>query len=169
MDAIVYTSNTGYTAQYAKLLGGQTGLPVYSLDAAAEKLPAGSTVLYLGWMMASSIQGYKKAAKRYRIAAVCGVCMGVTGSQMKETRKATRLPDELPVFTLQGGFAPDQLHGVHKLMILLMQKTVGKSLEEKKNRTPDEQDLLQLLKKGGSRVREENLQAVLEWYRGSGM
>ena len=31
------------------------------------------------------------------------------------------------------------------------------------------QDLLQLLKKGGSRVREENLQAVLEWYRSSGM
>ena len=29
--AVVYTSNTGYTAQYASLLGGETGLPVYSL------------------------------------------------------------------------------------------------------------------------------------------
>ena len=27
-NAIVYTSNTGYTAQYAKLLGEKTGLPV---------------------------------------------------------------------------------------------------------------------------------------------
>ena len=33
-NAIVYTSNTGYTQQYAKLLGEKTGLPVYSLDEA---------------------------------------------------------------------------------------------------------------------------------------
>ena len=30
-NAIVYTSNTGYTAQYAALLGKKTALPVYSL------------------------------------------------------------------------------------------------------------------------------------------
>ena len=30
-NAIVYTSNTGYTEQYARLLGKRTGLPVYSL------------------------------------------------------------------------------------------------------------------------------------------
>ena len=28
--AIVYTSNTGYTAEYARLLGQGTGLPVYA-------------------------------------------------------------------------------------------------------------------------------------------
>ena len=31
VNAIVYTSNTGYTARYAGLLGKRTGLPVYSL------------------------------------------------------------------------------------------------------------------------------------------
>ena len=31
MNAIVYTSNTGYTAQYARLLSKQTGLPAHPL------------------------------------------------------------------------------------------------------------------------------------------
>ena len=31
-NAIVYTSSTGFTRQYAFLLGEQTGLPVYSLE-----------------------------------------------------------------------------------------------------------------------------------------
>ena len=30
IEAIVYTSNTGNTAQYAKLLVARTGLPAYS-------------------------------------------------------------------------------------------------------------------------------------------
>ena len=37
-NAIVYTSNTGYTAEYAYLLGGKTGLPVYALAEAAGQL-----------------------------------------------------------------------------------------------------------------------------------
>ena len=66
-NAIVYTSNTGYTAQYAKLLGKNTGLPVYSLTEAEEKLPGGNCVIYLGWLMAGKVQGYTKAARRYRM------------------------------------------------------------------------------------------------------
>lgn len=31
MDAIIYTTNTGSTGQYAKLLAQETGLPAYSL------------------------------------------------------------------------------------------------------------------------------------------
>ena len=75
-NAIVYTSNTGYTRQYATLLGEKTGLPVYSLEEAASRLPCGNCVIYLGWLMAGKVQGYAKAAKRYQIAAVCGVGMG---------------------------------------------------------------------------------------------
>lgn len=36
--AIVYTSNTGYTEEYARLLGEETGLPVYSLKDASDSL-----------------------------------------------------------------------------------------------------------------------------------
>ena len=164
-NAIVYTSNTGHTEQYAALLGNNTGLPVYPLDEAMQKLPSEEPVIYLGWLMAGKVQGYKKAAGRWPVEAVCGVGMGATGSQMQDLRKANALPDSMPVFTLQGGFDITRLRGVYKLMMTVMLKTAGKGLEAKEDRTPDEDDMLDLLLHGGSRVSEDNLAAVLDWYQ----
>ena len=73
MKAIVYTSNTGHTAEYAKILGEQTGLPVYALSEAAKQLSNGTEIIYLGWLFANNIKGYKKAAKQYKISAICAV------------------------------------------------------------------------------------------------
>lgn len=164
-NAIVYTSNTGYTQQYAKLLGEKMGLPVYSLDEAMEKLARGNAMIYFGWLMAGKVQGYAKASRRYRVTAVCGVGMGATGSQTQELRKANALPASMPVFTLQGGFDMARLRGAYKLMMTVMVKTAGKGLAEKQDRTPDEDAMLELMLHGGSRVSEENLAAVWEWYQ----
>lgn len=162
-NAIVYTSNTGYTAQYAALLGKKTALPVYALTEAQEKLPAGNQVLYLGWLMAGAVKGYQKAAKRYRICAVCGVGMGATGSQLGEVRKANAIPEAVPLFTLQGGFDLTKLRGVYKLMMGVMAKTTGKRLAEKPDRTAEEDMMLDMMLHGGNNVREENLEQVLGW------
>lgn len=163
--AILYTSNTGYTRQYAQMLGGKLGLPVYPLQEAFSELPRGSSVIYLGWLMAGKVQGYAQAAKRYRIGAVCGVGMGATGSQIQDLRRANALPDSLPVFTMQGGFDMNRLRGIYKFMMTVMAKTAGKGLADKTDRTPEEDAMLELLLHGGSRVSEDNLKSVLEWYR----
>ena len=42
MDAIIYTTNTGSTGQYAKLLAQETGLPAYSLAEAKKRVFAGA-------------------------------------------------------------------------------------------------------------------------------
>ena len=162
-NSIVYTSNTGYTAEYARLLGEKTGLPVYSLDEAEQKLAAGNRVIYLGWLMAGKVQGYKKAAKRYKVQAVCGVGMGGNGSQLREVRKANAIPEKTPLFTLQGGFDINKLSGVYKLMMTIMVKTAGKGLAEKQDRTLDEDVMLEMMTRGGSRVSAENLAEVLAW------
>ena len=44
MKAIIYTSNTGSTAEYAQLLGNELNLPVHSLQQAKNKVPAGSEI-----------------------------------------------------------------------------------------------------------------------------
>ena len=163
--AIVYTSNTGYTRQYAGLLGEKTGLPVYTLKEAETKLSPGESIVYLGWLMASQVKGLKKAQKRFKICAVCGVCMGRTGSQLAEVRKANALPPEMPVFTMQGGFDMKRLHGVYKMMMTIMGKTMGKKLAQKPDLSPEEREMLRLLNEGGSRVSEENLSGVLAWCR----
>ena len=76
MKVIVYTSNTGHTAEYSKILGAKIGLPVYALKEAKKKLQKGTEIIYLGWLFANNIKGYKKATKRYKISAICAVAFG---------------------------------------------------------------------------------------------
>lgn len=161
--AILYTSNTGYTAQYASLLGEKTGLPVYALKNVGSQIPAGSGILYLGWLMAGQVKGYAAAVKKFTVCAVCGVGMAATGTQVPDVRKTNAIPEEIPIFTLQGGFDMSRLHGIYRFMMMTMKKTVGKSLAQKENRTPEEDEMLELLLHGGSRVSEDNLKDVLLW------
>lgn len=168
MNAIVYTSNTGFTAQYAKMLGEKLNLPVYSLDEAKGELAAGAEVLYLGWLMAGRVKGYKQASKRYKITVVCGVGMGASGSQIEDIRKGNAIQKDTPVFTLQGGFELGKLHGLYRFMMSTMRGTVGKKLAAKPDKTAEEQDMMDLLQNGGSRVSEENLRPVVEWCKNAG-
>lgn len=162
-DAIVFTSNTGFTAEYARMLGNKTSLPVYSLTDAAKSLAQGSRILYLGWLMAGKVQGYNKASGKYKISAVCGVGMGASGTQISDVRKANAISGSMPVFTLQGGFEMEKLSGIYKFMMKTIKKTMGKKLADKKDRTADENDMLDLIMNGGSRVSESNLGEVLDW------
>ena len=163
-SAIVYTSNTGFTAQYASLLGGETGLPVYSLEDALKSLPQSSPIVYLGWLTAGKVQGYDKAVTKFNLQALCAVGMAKSGSQMGDVRKSNNLPQGLPLFTLQGGFDLKKLRGIYRLMMLVMSKTVAKKLAAKPDRTPDEEDMLDLFQNGSNRVSLENLRPVLAWY-----
>ena len=46
-----------------------------------------------------------------------------------------------------------------------MVKTVSKGLDAKKDRTPEEDDMLDMMLHGGERVKAENLSAILDWHR----
>ena len=164
MNAIIYTTNTGSTEHYAKLLAQKTGLPAYSLTDAKDAVSEGAEVIYLGWIMAGSVKGYANAVKLYRIRAVCAVGIGQTGTQTESVRKKSAVPAAIPLFTLQGNFNVKKLHGVYRLMMEIMVKAAGKSLAAKKDRTPAEDDMLDMMLHGGERVKAENLSAVLDWY-----
>ena len=86
MNAIIYTTNTGSTERYARLLAQKTGLPAYSLAEAKKQVFAGAEVIYLGWIMAGSVKGYAEVTKRYQVRAVCAVGMGQTGTQTDSVR-----------------------------------------------------------------------------------
>lgn len=164
MDAILYTSNTGSTARYARLLARETGLPVWSAAEAKNTVFTGAEVIYLGWIMAGSVRGYAAAARRYRVRAVCGVGMGQTGTQTDNVRKKTAVPANVEVFTLQGNFDVKKLHGVYRPMMELMVRTAGPGLAAKQDRTPEDDDMLDMMLHGGERVKMDNLKAVLDWY-----
>ena len=165
MKAIIYTSNAGSTVQYAQLLANELHLPVYSAKEAKKKVPAHSEIIYLGWIMAGGIKGYKKAAKKYKVCAVCGVGMGQTGTQLKEIREKNKISQRIPLFILQGNFDVKKLHGVYRFMMNVMIKTAGKGLAAKTDRTPEEEDMLDMLINGGKRVSLENLRGIDAWYK----
>ena len=100
----------------------------------------------------------------YKIKAVCGVGMGQTGTQLKEAREKNKIPQDIPLFILQGTFDIKKLHGVYKMMMSVMVKTAGKALKEKADRTPEEDDMLDMMMNGTDRVKVENLSQVIAWY-----
>ena len=159
--AILYTSNTGHTCQYAHLLGDRLGLSVYSLPDANKQLPKGSPVIYLGWLHASHVKGYAKAARRFDLRAVCAVGLCDTGTLTDQVRKATSIPECIPLFTLQGGIDRSRLKGMDKLMISMLTK----GLASQKQRSAQEERMLELLSRDESYVSLENLSEVLRWCR----
>ena len=145
MDAIVYTSNTGSTERYAKLLSDKTGLSAYPMSEAKQRIRAGADIIYLGWISAGTVKGYSNAAKRYNVRIVCGVGMGQTGTQTDSVREKTSIPADISLFTLQGNFDVKKLHGIYRMMMETMVKTVGKGRAATKDRTPKEDDMLKMM------------------------
>lgn len=162
--AIVYTSCTGHTKEYAELLAARTGLPAYPLQDAKKVLVAQTEILYLGWLNAGAVTGLAAAEKRFAVKAVCGVGMSGGSSQLADMRARNKLPDGMPVFYLQGGFEMDKLNGIYKLMMKTMRATVGKKLSQKPDRTPEEDDMLDLLMHGRNCVSWDKITEVMFWY-----
>lgn len=160
MQAIVYTSNTGHTAEYAKILSEKTGLPVYTLSEAARQLLRGTEIIYLGWLFAGTIKGYKKATKKYKISAICGVGLCDNGALLDEVRKANAIPESTSLFTVQGGIDKTKLHGINKFMI----KMLTKGLSSQKDRSEKDERMLFLLTHDENYVSDGNTSTFMEWY-----
>lgn len=118
-------------------------------------------MIYLGWIHASHVKGYAKAASRFELCAVCAVGLCDTGTLTDQVRKATSIPEEIPLFTLQGGFDRSRLKGMDKLMISMLTK----GLASQKQRSAQDDRMLELLSKDENYVSPENLAGLLQWYR----
>lgn len=158
-EAIVYSSNAGHTSEYAEIIGCETGLPVYPIS---KGCAAGTKVLYMGWLMAGTVNGYKKAAKRYKICAVCGVGMSENGSQIEDIKKANNLSGDTPIFSLQGGFDMSLLHGIYKFMMKTVAAGAMKKLKGKENLTEEEAKSLEMITKGANYVSVENAREIID-------
>ncbi len=165
MNSIIYTTNTGSAKEYAELLSRETGIPSYPLSEAKGKVAAGSDIIYIGWVMAGTVKGYPKAAKQYNIRAVCAVGMCRTGTQTENIREKNSIPQNIPLFTLQGNLNVEKLRGIYRPMMKIMVKNVGQELSAKKDRTPDEDDMLDMMLHGENRVNIDNLRDILGWYK----
>ena len=164
MTAIVYTSNTGFTKEYAQMLSEKTGLPMYDIKSAKKEVEKGSDIIYLGWLMAGSIKGCKKMCRQYNVKAVCAVGLGETGRLTAQAKTANKIPESTEGFTLQGGHAPEKLKGIYKSMMGMAVNMLVAQITSKNEQTESDERMLTVLREGGSYVCEENLSLILEWY-----
>ena len=108
---------------------------------------------------------YIKYQKHSRVCTITGKGIESSSTQLKELRAKNTIPQRIPLFTLQGNFDVQKLHGVYRFMMNVMVKTAGKGLANKTDRTPEEDDMLDMMINGGKRVSLQNLKAVTEWYK----
>lgn len=164
MKAIVYTSASGFTKKYAEMLREKIGISIYTIEDAKQKLKKGDEIVYMGWMFAGSVKSYKKAARLYNVKAVCAIGMAPSGQNaLDEIRQHEAIPSETPIFYLQGGYAPQRLHGIYKIMMSAMSKSVIRKIEAKPERTVEDEEMLKVFREGCDYVSEENAKAVLDW------
>ena len=93
------------------------------------------------------------------MCAVCGVGLCDTGTLLDEVRKATAIPENIPLFTLQGGIDSSKLKGMNKLLISMLTK--GLSGQQ---RSPQDERMLYLLQTNANYVSEDNLKSVLDFW-----
>lgn len=160
---VIYASNSGYTAEYAKLLAKALDVPAYSV----KNIPAchkKSEVIFLGWLMAGNVVGYKKAASFCNVKAVVGVGMGPETPEMATgLRSKMHIRPEVPVWYLQGGFDIRKLKGPFKLIMKIKCKDILKNLQSIPSRSAGQEATYKMVTEGYSVVSAEKLEPVIAW------
>lgn len=145
---IVYKSNTGFTQEYAEMLGRSTHRKVCHWEEALSRLEPGSPVLYMGPLMAGHVTGLDQARKRFQVRAVCGVGMAPPGPEIIASMSRANYVGEAPLFYLRGGWAPKKVGWLKRRMVFMAARSMA-----------DER----FLKQGGSFVAYQNLASLENW------
>lgn len=161
IKAILYTTKTGTTEWYAKRLGEELKLPVLQLKEGEKELRQGTEIIYLGCIRADMVSGLDKAQKLFSPRLIVAVGMTRSGERIEEVRKANNIDPSFPLLTLQGGYYPTRLHGISKLILSMVVKSQIKSLQEKENRTKEDDEMLSMLQNGGEKRDEEGIKKVV--------
>ncbi len=149
---IIYTSETGFTQEYAQALATSLSLPVLPLSEAIGSLEEGSSIFYLGYLMAGQVTGLKQAKKHFQIVGACAVGIRPDVENMTKVVCNMAAVPQGSGFYLQGGYAPDKLSpGKNKglKMVFSVLKTLIKT---QKNHSPQDEALLRVMDEGGSFV-----------------
>lgn len=162
---IVYTSETGFTAEYANKLGKLLDIPVYTLTDALEGLEHGREIFYMAWVMAGRLKDYDKAKKKFKVQGICGVGIRPDTENMLKSLSKTHSISKDCVFYLQGGYKPDVLKGSYKAPLTVVLSILKGKIKSQASISQEEQKLLEVFSKGGSFVEKENLSSMELWLK----
>lgn len=162
---IVYTSETGFTAQYAAMLGKSTKMTVLPLTEALTTLEKGTPIFYMGWLMAGKIKGFKKAKKKFKIVGTCAVGIRPDVKNLTQVLSKSYKMHDGELFYLPGGHAPDKLEGGKKKALKMVLSILSKTIQNQKSLSPTDERLLKVFEHGGSLVDKKLLPPIVQFLR----
>ncbi len=158
IKAIIYQSKTGHTKEYAKILSKELKIPCYSVQDAKEKVNKKDEIIYLSWIRATTIVGYKKINKKYQIAAIGAVgAYPKSDEYTKQLKEYNHITQEL--FYLRGGINYEKLNKFYQKILKLVGKAI--TLEN-----PRDKEMSRLFEKGGNFVNSKQLKPMIEYIKG---
>ena len=162
LSAIVYNSMTGSCKHYAELLSARLHIPCHPFHDSYVR--SNGEVLYIGWVKAGRVVGYKSAASRMNIVAVAAVGMSPIGpGSIDVGRRANKIPDSVAYFPLQGSFNLNQLPKGMQLIMRCITKGIAKKLSKKGNLTAQEQATYKMATTGAGDPAEWDVSAIVDW------
>jgi menaquinone-dependent protoporphyrinogen IX oxidase len=176
MNAIVvYKSSTGFTRQYAEMVASALECTAVKLEKAGNLAPY-ELIIFGGWVRASKVVGLKTALKKAKGHHNGKIVVFAVGANEKSDANTARLKSEnlkdesaaVPLFYLQGGFAPEKLNFFMHAML----KNVAKSIEKKANANPEalskeDREFLDFFQSSHDDVSAENMAEMLAYIRES--
>ncbi len=158
IKAIIYQSKTGHTKEYAESLSKELKIPCYSVQDTKEKVNKKDEIIYLSWIRATTIVGYKKINKKYQIAAIGAVgAYSKSDEYTKQLKEYNHITQEL--FYLRGGINYEKLNKFYQKILKLVGKAI--TLEN-----PRDKEMSRLFEKGGNFVNSKQLKPMIEYIKG---
>ncbi len=157
VKAIIYQSKTGHTKEYAEYLSKELSIPCYSVCEAKEKINKKDEIIYLSWVRATTLVGYKKINKKYQIVSI-----GAVGAYPKSSEYTKQLKEynhtSQELFYLRGGINYEKLSKFYQKLL----KLVGKAITME---NPRDKEMSLLFEKGGNFVNPKQLKSMIEYIK----
>ena len=138
---VVYQSGTGFTAKYAKWIAEELGCEAKEYKKVNQsELADYDMVIYGGWIMAGTVFGYDRVkALNLSNVVVFGVGMSMPDEEVRtQIASQSKIPQDR-FFYYEGGYAPEKLGFMKKMMLNMLKKSV----EKKENKSAQEIHMLE--------------------------
>lgn len=174
-NLIIYTSQTGFTAKYAKWMAEATGAECMELKEAKKKKPVFfdgyEKIIYGGWVMGghvSKLQWFEEhleAWKNKRLAVFAVGASPVESGTVAEFMEQTFGGEPwsgVARFYCQGGLNYDRMSAPNRMLM----KMLKKSLDGKKDKTPQEEEMAQMIGSSYDISDRKHAEPVIAWIEG---
>ncbi len=165
---VIYNSQTGFTKRYVEWIAKAAEADCYALaDAKKKNLDEYEAIIFGGWACAggiSKISWFKSNMEKWANKKLIVFCVG--GSPMENPEIETGLRknfkesewEKVSVFYCPGGFCYEKMSASSKLMMKMFIKT----LKAKKDKTKEEQEMIEMISHSYDISDEKYIEPILE-------